>query len=103
MWARCDRDKSGVSTMADEPVAEGNELPAPAAEQVAEPPADRIMPRRSAMALRLVVVAVTLVLAIGIAFVVVVLTGPPSVDDLRAQAGLDGKRELLIGVKADQP
>jgi len=81
--------------MADEQVE-----PAPAVE---EPAADRIIPRRSAMALRLVVVAVTLVLAIGIAFVVVVLTGPPSVDDLRVQAGLDGKRELLIGVKDDQP
>jgi ABC-type amino acid transport substrate-binding protein len=79
--------------------------------------------------LRLVVVAVALVLAcgvpeagqpargvherpsprrpwtrrIGIAFVVVVLTGPPSVDDLRVQAGLAGRRELLIGVKDDQP
>lgn len=81
--------------MADEQVD-----PAPAPE---EPAADRIIPRRSAMALRLVAVAVTLVLAIGIAFVVVVLAGPPSVDDLRAQAGLDGKRELLIGVKSDQP
>jgi glutamate transport system substrate-binding protein len=85
--------------MADEPepaVADG--LP-----ETVEPDADRILPRRSAMALRLVAVAVTLVLAIGIAFVVVVLSGPPSVDDLRRQAGLDGKRELLIGVKDDQP
>jgi len=73
------------------------------AQEIAEPAADRIIPRRSAMALRLVAVAVSLVMAIGIAFVVVVLTGPPSVDDLREQAGLDGKRELLIGVKSDQP
>jgi glutamate transport system substrate-binding protein len=73
------------------------------AEQTVEPAGDRIIPRRSAMALRLVAVAVTLVLAIGIAFVVVVLSGPQSVDDLRVQAGLDGKRELLIGVKDDQP
>lgn len=64
---------------------------------------DRIIPRRDAMALRLVAVAVSLVLAIGVAFVVVVLTGPPSVDELRVQAGLDGKQQLLIGVKADQP
>jgi len=92
MWARRDRDESGVSTMDDE-----------GAGQVTEPASDRIIPRRSAMALRLVAVAVALVLAIGIAFVVVVLTGPSSVDDLRVQAGLDGKRELLIGVKDDQP
>jgi len=86
--------------MADETVPDASVEPAPVAE---EPAGDRIIPRRSAMALRLVAVAVALVLAIGIAFVVVVLTGPPSVDDLRVQAGLDGKRELLIGVKDDQP
>jgi glutamate transport system substrate-binding protein len=55
------------------------------------------------MGLRLIAVAVTLVLALGVAFVVVVVNGPPSFDDLRAQAGLDGKQQLLIGVKADQP
>jgi glutamate transport system substrate-binding protein len=68
-----------------------------------EAEADRIIPRRSAMALRLVAVAVALVLAVVIAFIVVTVAGPPSVDDLRKQAGLDGKRELLIGVKDDQP
>ena len=76
--------------------------PAPA-EEVVEPATDRIIARRSAMALRLVAVSVALVLAIGVAFVVVVLSGPPSVDDLRVQAGLDGRRQLLIGVKDDQP
>jgi glutamate transport system substrate-binding protein len=64
---------------------------------------EAVKPRRSAMAVRLIAVAVTLVLAVGIAFVVVVLAGPPSVEELRRQAGLDGKRELLIGVKDDQP
>jgi glutamate transport system substrate-binding protein len=80
-----------------QPAAEASE------EADAGPEADRLLPRRDAMALRLVAVAVALVMAIAIAFVVVVLTGPPSVDDLREQAGLDGKRELLIGVKSDQP
>jgi glutamate transport system substrate-binding protein len=70
---------------------------------VLEAEADRIIPRRSAMALRLIAVATALVLAIVIAFIVVTVAGPPSVDDLRKQAGLDGKRELLIGVKDDQP
>ncbi|BFU43672.1 transporter substrate-binding domain-containing protein [Krasilnikovia sp. MM14-A1004] len=80
--------------------AEAEEEEAAVAE---EPAADRILPRRSAMAVRLVALAVALVLAIVLAFVVVVFTGPPSVDELRVQAGLDGKRELLIGVKDDQP
>ncbi|GAA0809815.1 transporter substrate-binding domain-containing protein [Spirilliplanes yamanashiensis] len=56
-----------------------------------------------AMAVRLVAVAVTLLLALVVAYVVVILSGPPTVDDLRDRAGLDGKRELLVGVKDDQP
>jgi glutamate transport system substrate-binding protein len=59
--------------------------------------------RHNARALRLVAVALTLVLAVVVAFVVVVVGGPPTVDELRGRAGLDGKRELLIGVKDDQP
>ncbi len=69
-------------------------------------PGDPIPPltsRRSATAIRLVVVAVTLVLAVTVAYLLVVVTGPPTVDDLRGRARLDGKRELLVGVKDDQP
>ena len=62
-----------------------------------------VVPRRSAMAVRLVAVAVALVLAVGLAFVVVVVSGPPSVDELRSRAGLDDRRQLLVGVKDDQP
>src|SRR3954447_11506741 len=58
---------------------------------------------RRAMAVRLVAVAVTLLLVLVVAYTVVILSGPPTVDDLREQAGLDGKRELLVGVKDDQP
>ncbi|RZU49073.1 glutamate transport system substrate-binding protein [Krasilnikovia cinnamomea] len=89
-----------VTPSAEEPAAEEPAAEEPTAEESA---ADRILPRRSAMAVRLVALAVALVLAIVLAFVVVVFTGPPSVDELRVQAGLDGKRELLIGVKDDQP
>jgi glutamate transport system substrate-binding protein len=80
-----------VTDEADEPAVPG--------------PDDRpvIRSRRSAMAVRLVAVTVTLVLALWVGFAVVVFTGPPSEDALRRQAGLDGKRELLIGVKDDQP
>src|SRR3954453_5167844 len=58
---------------------------------------------RRAMAVRLVAVAVTLLLVLVVAYVVVILSGPPTVDELRDRAGLNGKRELLVGVKDDQP
>jgi glutamate transport system substrate-binding protein len=59
--------------------------------------------RRGSRALRLVGVAVAVVLGTILAFAAVVLTGPPSVDDLLRESGLDDRRELLIGVKDDQP
>lgn len=63
----------------------------------------RFLTSRRAMAVRLVAVAGTLVLVLVVAYVVVLLAGPPTVDGLRDRAGLNGKRELLIGVKDDQP
>lgn len=62
-----------------------------------------VRPRRVAMAARLVALGVVFALAVAVAIVVVMFSGPPSVADLRRDAGLDGKRELLIGVKDDQP
>lgn len=52
---------------------------------------------------RLAGVLVLLVLAVLVAVVTVVATGPPTKHDLLARAGLLGKRELVIGVKDDQP
>lgn len=52
---------------------------------------------------RLAALGVAMVLIIAIAFVKLFHTGPPSVDDLRARAGVDGWSELTIGVKDDQP
>nr|MDT0656630.1 transporter substrate-binding domain-containing protein [Micromonospora sp. DSM 115978] len=52
---------------------------------------------------RLVALFVALVLAGLAVLTTVVLTGPPSEQDLLTEAGLIGKRELLIGVKDDQP
>jgi glutamate transport system substrate-binding protein len=77
-------------------------VPPPPAEQVTAVP-EPVDPRRSAMAVRLIAVAVTLVLAFAITFVVVIVSGPPTVEDLRREAGLDGKQQLLVGVKDDQP
>jgi glutamate transport system substrate-binding protein len=57
----------------------------------------------AARVLRLVVVVVLLVGAVVVAAVTVVGLGPPSEDDLRRQSGLLDKRQLLIGVKDDQP
>jgi glutamate transport system substrate-binding protein len=74
--------------------------PPPPAEQ---PAAEPLTARRTSMAIRLIAVAVALVLTLAITFVVVVLAGPPTVDDLRREAKLDGKQQLLIGVKEDQP
>ncbi|MCI4065702.1 transporter substrate-binding domain-containing protein [Micromonospora sp. R77] len=53
--------------------------------------------------LRLAILLVVLVvLALAVAGVATA-TGPPTLDDLRAEAGLDGRQQLLIGVKDDQP
>ena len=77
-------------------------VPPPPVEQVTAVP-EPVHPRRSSMAVRLIAVAVTLVLAFAITFVVVVKSGPPTVEDLRREAGLDSKQQLLVGVKDDQP
>ncbi len=58
----------------------------------------RIVPR-----VRLVVALALLAVAVVIAGVIVAVTGPPSEDDLLRQAGLIDKRQLLVGVKEDQP
>ncbi|RIV41441.1 transporter substrate-binding domain-containing protein [Micromonospora radicis] len=52
--------------------------------------------RLAALILLLVVAVVAIVRAVSVA-------GPPSRAQLREQAGLTGKQELLIGVKDDQP
>lgn len=52
---------------------------------------------------RLALIVGLVVLAVAVAAGIVLVTGPPSEEDLLQQAGLVGKRELLVGVKADQP
>lgn len=52
---------------------------------------------------RLAVVVVLLVGAVVVAAVSLAGLGPPSEEDLRDRAGLLDKRQLLIGVKDDQP
>ena len=53
--------------------------------------------------IRLAGLGVALVLVVAITFVKLFHTGPPSIDDLRAQAGVDSWQELTVGVKDDQP
>jgi glutamate transport system substrate-binding protein len=48
-------------------------------------------------------VLLTLVVAVAAVITTMLLTGPPAEQDLRRHARLIGKRELLIGVKDDQP
>ncbi|WP_329109087.1 transporter substrate-binding domain-containing protein [Micromonospora sp. NBC_01699] len=52
---------------------------------------------------RLVAVLLSLVVAVTAVVTTVLLTGPPTEQDLLREAGIIGKRELLIGVKDDQP
>ncbi|BCJ41742.1 hypothetical protein GCM10010168_52600 [Actinoplanes ianthinogenes] len=53
-------------------------------------------------ALRLAGLGLGLVLAIGLTMVRLFVGGPPSVDELRAQSGVDSWTTLAIGVKDDQ-
>ncbi|NMO51331.1 transporter substrate-binding domain-containing protein [Actinoplanes sp. TBRC 11911] len=73
-------------------------LPPPEPEPLVDPP-----PRFNVAAFRLAALGLALVLALGLAVVRVLGGGPPSVADLRAQAGVDNWTVLPIGVKDDQP
>lgn len=64
----------------------------------APPGSARLAPR-----VRLVAVMAVLLLAVAAAAATVADAGPPSIQDLVERAGLVGKRQLLIGVKDDQP
>jgi glutamate transport system substrate-binding protein len=89
--------------MAEDNEPESTPDPAPAPAHAVPAGAGPVRSRRNSMAMRLVGVAVALVLTMAVAFAAVVLTGPPSVEDLRREAGLDDRQQLLIGVKDDQP
>jgi glutamate transport system substrate-binding protein len=52
---------------------------------------------------RLAALGVALVLVVALSFVILFHTGPPSIDDLRARAGVESWSELAVGVKDDQP
>lgn len=75
--------------------------------EAADPPAGAPTDEPSSLAalapIRLAGLGVALVLVIAITFVKLFHTGPPSIDDLRAQAGVDSWQELTVGVKDDQP
>lgn len=52
---------------------------------------------------RLVVLTVVLAVLVAALIPIVLALGPPTREQLLEQAGLKGKRELLVGVKHDQP
>ena len=54
-------------------------------------------------AVRLAALGLALVLTIAVALVRLFVGGPPSVEQLRARAGVDGWSTLTVGVKDDQP
>ncbi|HEX9999353.1 MAG TPA: transporter substrate-binding domain-containing protein [Actinoplanes sp.] len=78
--------------------AADRQLPPPEPEPLVVPP-----PRFNLAAFRLAALGLALVLVVGLALVRLFAGGPPSVADLRAQAGVDTWTELAIGVKDDQP
>jgi len=65
---------------------------------MADPP-----PRFNLAIFRLAALGLALVLALALAMVRLFVGGPPSVAELRAQAGVDDWTVLPIGVKDDQP
>jgi glutamate transport system substrate-binding protein len=74
-----------------------------AAAAVEPAPAPPPPSRWSLAPVRLAALGLALVLTIGIALARLLIGGPPSVDQLRAAAGVDTWTTLDIGVKADQP
>jgi glutamate transport system substrate-binding protein len=73
-------------------------LPPPEPEPMTEP-----RPRFNLAAFRLAALGLALVLTLGLAMMRIFVGGPPSVAQLRAQAGVDNWTVLPIGVKDDQP
>lgn len=99
VWRRAQAPPEGTV----EPMASREEIsPAPPDPQppaTDEPP----RPRVNLAAVRLAALGLALVLTISITMVRLFVGGPPSVEELRRQAGVDNWSELAIGVKDDQP
>ncbi|WP_436527646.1 transporter substrate-binding domain-containing protein [Actinoplanes sp. HUAS TT8] len=86
-----------------EAVDEGRLPLPPEPETLREPEALPEPPERfNLAALRLAGLGLALVLAMGLTLVRLLVGGPPSIDELRAQAGVDSWPVLDIGVKDDQ-
>jgi glutamate transport system substrate-binding protein len=73
-------------------------LPAPDPEPYEDPP-----PRINLAAIRLAALGLALVLTIALTMARLFVGGPPSVAELRAEAGVDGWAKITVGVKDDQP
>src|SRR4051812_12441389 len=78
--------------------AADRQLPPPPPGPIMEPP-----PRFNLAVFRLAGLGLALVLALVLALIRVIGSGPPSIAQLRAEAGVDGWPVLTVGVKGDQP
>ena len=78
--------------------AADRQLPPPPPVPMADPPQ-----RFNLAIFRLVGLGLALVLTLALAMVKLFVGGPPSIAQLRVEAGVDGWSELAIGVKDDQP
>lgn len=84
--------------IAEMEVADQLPPPPPAPVEMAEPPQ-----RFNLAILRLAGLGLALVLALALTMVKLFVAGPPSLAELRAQAGVNSWTTLTIGVKDDQP
>jgi glutamate transport system substrate-binding protein len=102
-WPVRRREEATAEDIAARDIAQmevADQLPPPLPEPMGLPEP----PQRFNLAiLRLAGLGLALVLALTLTLVKLFVTGPPSLADLRAQAGVNGWTTLTIGVKDDQP
>jgi glutamate transport system substrate-binding protein len=102
-WPVRRREEPTAEDIAAHDIAEmevADQLPPPSPEPL---PMEEPPQRFNLAILRLAGLGLALVLALALTLVKLFVTGPPSLAELRAQAGVNSWTTLTIGVKDDQP